>query len=76
MGKMLSTVFSVVTLAIGRKEVKSNINYLRLWGLSYYTEPRLSIRVNTCGDGGGRSGKTDIISLFFNEGGFSQVAEW
>ena len=32
-----------------------------------YTEPRLSIRVNTCGDGGGRSGKTDIISPFFNE---------
>ena len=40
-----------------------------------YTEPRLSIRAYTCGDGGGRSGKTDIISLFFNEGGFSQVAE-
>jgi len=43
---------------------------LRLWGLSYYTEPRLSIRVNTCGDGGGRSGKTDnSIPPFINEGG-------
>lgn len=33
MEKVLSTVFSVVALAIGRKEVKSNINYLRLQSL-------------------------------------------
>ena len=33
-------------------------------------KPRLSIRVNTCGDGGGRSGKTDIISpSFLMDGG-------
>jgi len=37
------------------------------WGNNKrYTEPRLSIRANTCGDGGGRSGKTDNSEGWWN----------
>ena len=49
-------------------------------GNLYIPNLRLSIRAHTCGDEGGRSGKTDIIppSLLLMMGGFiyDQVVEW
>ena len=49
---------------------------LTTWGYGVYLiipNLRLSIRVNTCGDGGGRSGKTDIISPPILNGGMINI---